>query len=89
MTKYYRVREDNFLWKQGAIITDSNVGQYTPIEDVWDQTPHNKTEYISARIIEDENNMVYFERVYKDSISGTLFKTADQIKQTYKDSFKK
>lgn len=89
MTKYYRVKEDNFMWKQGAIISDFNVGKYKPVEDIWDNTPCNAAEYISARIIEHGNNSAYFERVYRDSISGSLFKTADQMKQAYKDSFKK
>ncbi len=91
MSKYYRVRKDTFLWKEGAILTESernNFNGYEPIEDVWDNTPVNAEEYISARIVEHENNAEYFERVYKDTICGALFRTADQLKQTYKESFK-
>lgn len=90
MTKYYRVKKDNFLWKEGAIIANNcnNGTGYYPIEDIWHNTPIQGNEFISAPIIEHPNNIEYFERVYKDSISGALFRTADQLKQVYKDSFK-
>lgn len=89
MTKYYRVKKDNFLWKEGAILQISGpTSVYRPIEDIWDNTPCNGNEHISSRIIENENNLEWFERVYKDNIAGSLYRTADQLKQTYKDAFK-
>lgn len=91
MTVYYRVKKDNFLWKEGAVLekrADCGTGGYKPVEDVWDSTPCNGDEYITSRIVEHENNSEWFERVYKNTIAGSLYKTADQLKQTYKDAFK-
>lgn len=89
MTKYYRVKKDNFMWKEGAILSSSaQGGGYQPLEDIWNNTPVNETEYISARVVEHENNSDNFERVYKDTVTGALFRTADQIKHMYQDSFK-
>ena len=59
-----------------------------PHGDHYRITP-NGQEYISARIVECEDNAVFFERVYKDSVSSSLFRTADQMKKLYADSFKK
>ena len=63
MIKYYRVKQDNFLWKKGAIISTSDEPGYKPVENIWDNTPCNGTEYVSSNIVEHENNSVYFERV--------------------------
>lgn len=89
MTKYYRVKKDTFLWKEGAILSDADKvdNGFKPIEDIWDNTPVNGGEYISARIIEHENNKEYFERVYKDTVCGKAYRTADQLKQIYKEAF--
>lgn len=89
MKKYYRVKVSNFLWEEGAIITSNESGSgYIPIEDIWDTTPFNHSEYISKAVIEHENNSQYFERVYTDDIKGKCFKTLDQMKQAYKEKFK-
>lgn len=88
MKKYYRVKKDNFLWKEGAILSNTHENGYAPIEDIWDNTPINGKEYISAQIIEHESNAEYFERVYADSVVGSIFRTADQLRQFYKESFK-
>lgn len=68
MSKYYRVKEDNFLWKKGAIL-EMKEGEsgYNPISDLWDNTEVNGTEYITARIVEAPENAKYFERVYEMS----------------------
>lgn len=65
MSKFYQVKEDNFLWKKGAILEkeDDDDG-YRPIDDLWDATDDNGSEYISARIIEAKENEKYFQRVY-------------------------
>ncbi len=89
MTKYYQVKQSNFLWKQGAIISDGrscNNG-YAPIEDIWDTTPVNQGEYISRHIVEHPDNEEYFTRVYPDTIAGKLFKTKDQLTAMYSKSF--
>lgn len=97
MNKYYRVKKDNFLWEEGAIlvsfdkinvaVTPENKG-YEPIEDIWNSTPVNGPEYISARIIEHPNNTDYFERVYPDTILGKFYYTKDQLVTKYKEAFK-
>jgi hypothetical protein len=86
--KYYRVKKDTFLWKEGAIIRikDGEKG-YEAIEDVWDAVPCIEGEYISSRIIEHPDNSVFFERVYPDNIKGKLFRTKDQLTAMYKESF--
>ncbi|MBV6446404.1 MAG: hypothetical protein IFNCLDLE_02702 [Ignavibacteriaceae bacterium] len=92
MAKYYRVTKDTFLWKEGAILKlQANGGDmgYEPIEDIWDTTPNNGREYISARIVEHPNNSEWFERVYQDTIKEGFFRTAEQLKEAYKKSFKK
>lgn len=87
MEKYYRVTQDNFMWKKGAILTDQSKGQYIGIEDVWDTTPVNEKEYISARIVEHSNNAAYFERVYPDTLKGSLYRTKDQLVDMYEKAF--
>lgn len=68
MAKFYRVKEDNFLWKQGCILKkENNDDGYRPIDELWDVTEDNGDEYISAHIIEDKANEKYFERVYEVS----------------------
>lgn len=93
MTKFYRVKKDTFLWKEGAIIKHNSsrgsVGGYDAIEDIWDMTPETNQEYISTKIIEHEANSEFFERVYPDSISGKFYRTKDQLISSYKDSFNK
>lgn len=91
MNKYYRVKKDTFLWAEGAIIEHKpNNGSpgYWAIEDIWDKTPVNGTEYISERIIEHPTNSEFFERVYPDSIAGKMYRTKDQLTELYKQSFK-
>jgi len=87
MKKYYRVKKDNFLWKEGAILSNQEKDQYVPIEDIWNNIKSVGSEYISARIIEDENNSEYFERVYPDTIQGSIYRTKDQLIDLYKKSF--
>jgi len=77
--KYYRVKQTNFLWKEGAIISD---------RDVWNKTDDNGNEYISARIIEHPDNAEFFERVYYTSIKGQIFRTKDQLVEMYEKAFK-
>jgi hypothetical protein len=88
MTKYYRVKQDTFLWKAGAILIDQNEGAYKAVEDIWDSVDSVGNEYISGRIIEDEGNAAWFERVYPDTISGKLYKTKDQLIEMYNNTFK-
>lgn len=68
MAKFYRVKEDNFLWKKGAILKkESDDNGYAPIDELWDTTDDNGEEYITAKIIEAPENAKYFERVYEIS----------------------
>ena len=87
MTTYFRVKKDTFLWAEGAILSDKGNREVLPIEDIWNKT-QNQGEYITRRIIEDPNNADYFEKVYKDSITGNLYKTKDQLVDMYKAVFK-
>lgn len=89
MDKYYRVKKDTFLWKEGAILKYSDGvsnGGYEPIQDIWD-VANNEGEYISSQIVEDPVNAEYFERVYPDTIKGNVFKTADKLRAQYKKAF--
>lgn len=88
MRKYYRVKQDTFLWKAGAILSDQEKGQYVPIEDIWNVAEKPNAEYISAPIIEHPDNAVFFERVYPDSIAGKIYHTKDQLLEAYKGAFK-
>jgi len=96
MSKYYRVKKDTFICLKDAILSNSvDAKVYKPVEDVWDKTPVNAapggvgTAGFIARLVEHESNADIFERVYKDSISGKLFQTKDQIVESYNNAFKK
>lgn len=57
----YRVKKDNFLWKEGAILTKNYDGNgYESIDDIFDM-PNTGTEYISSRIV--ENSPEWFEPI--------------------------
>ncbi len=82
--KYYRVTKDNPLWEVGAVLGQgarSNPG-YTGIEDIWDKH-ENMSEYLSCNII--ENSPEFFERVYADNIEKMIFKTKEQLKESFKN----
>lgn len=91
MDKYYRVKKDTFLWKEGAILKKAcmrdGVWGYEPIQDIWDVTNDQKDEYISSPIVEHPVNAEYFERVYPDTINGNVFKTADKLREQYRKAF--
>lgn len=76
------------MWKKGAIIEDvHSSGGYLPVEDVWNVTPKQE-EYISRGIIEHPDNARYFERVYRDNFSGTIYRTAEQLRDIYDSALK-
>lgn len=90
MEKFYRVKKDTFLWEEGAILKReghlaSGKGGYSPIEDIWNKV-HTNGEYITSPII--EGNPEWFERVYRDDLKGNIFRTADQMRDAYKEMFK-
>jgi hypothetical protein len=90
MNKFYRVKKDTFLWKEGAILKNmvpvtKGENGYRPIEDIWDTVDHG--DYISHHIIEHPNNSEFFERVYPDTIIGNLYRTKDQLVNKYKELF--
>jgi hypothetical protein len=86
--KFYRVKKDTFLWKEGAILKLNNDATgYIAVEDIWDAVSCINREYISARIIEHPGNSEFFERVYPDSIKGKLFRTKDKLISMYKEAF--
>lgn len=87
MIKYYRVKKDNFLWKEGAILTDEGKGQYSAIQDIWDNNPCVGEEYISSRIIEHPDSSEYFERVYPDTFKGNIYRTKDKLVEIYRETF--
>lgn len=88
--KYYRVKKDTFLWKEGAILKDDAEGStgkgYRAIEDIWDRVRVGG-EYISSHIIENPINADFFERVYPDNLKGNVYRTADKLREVYKKSF--
>lgn len=92
--KYYRVKKDNFLWSEGAILKqdlergkESEKYGYAPINDIWDTTENNGTEYITGRII--ENNPEWFERVYEvNLLTKTVYRTKEEAKEFITKNFK-
>lgn len=85
--KYYRVKIETFLWNAGAILSDQDKGQYLPLEDIWNKVP-GQSEYISAKIVEAPENAETFEKVYKNTIGGSLYQTKDQLLALYQNAFK-
>jgi len=84
--KYYRAIKDSFLWSKGAIVAfdehlGSGEGGYRPIEDIWNANNSVLSEYITARIV--ESSPEWFERVYSDSVSKMVFKTAQEMKELF------
>jgi hypothetical protein len=86
---YFRVKKDNFMWEEGAILekngTIGTSGGYEAVEDIWEVVPL-KGEYISSNII--ENSPEWFERVYPDNLDKLIFKTKDELKKLF-GNFKK
>jgi len=68
MSKYYRVKQDTFMWDKGAILKKDEDG-YRSISDLWNHVDIGE-EYISKYIIEDKDNADFFERVYEVSVLG-------------------
>ncbi len=66
--KFYRVKQDNPVWKQGAIIKEES-GGYVGISDLWNVSEHEDadTQYGSYTV---ENSPDWFERVYELSMLG-------------------
>ena len=85
MTKYYRVKQDNFMWQKGAILESNDQGSkggYQPVDntDLWDTTDLNGDEFISKRII--ENSPEWFERVYKvNLLKRAVYVLKDKAKE--------
>lgn len=82
MAKFYRVKQTNFLWDEGAIIERNEKlglnGGYYAIDDLWDRVDLGD-EYISAGIIEAPENAKFFERVYPlGALEKKLFGTKKQ-----------
>lgn len=82
MSKFYRVKQTNFMWDEGAILEcDEKLGLnggYCSISDLWDRADLSG-EYISAHIIEAPENAKFFERVYQlGSLEKKMFGTKKQ-----------
>ncbi|MFA5695844.1 MAG: hypothetical protein WC917_00060 [Bacilli bacterium] len=87
MNKYYKVLQDTFLWDKGAIITndpkinDGSTKQYRAVDPIFNKLDE-QTEYISANIIEAEENKSFFERVYAvNLVTKTVYKLKEQAKE--------
>jgi hypothetical protein len=89
MSKFFRVKEDNFMWKKGAILQCNSQGHCTAIEDIWNATPILGSEYISLPIVEAPENARFFERIYENSFAGKCFKTADELREFFNTAFGK
>lgn len=85
MNKYYKVIKDNFLWEEGAIIsnTANSEGGYIPIDPAFIKHENNATEYITAGII--ENSPETFERVYPVNLATkTIYKSREEARELLK-----
>lgn len=83
MTKYYKVVKDNFLWVEGAILsnTSANGRGYVPINGttLWNKTGHSNDEYISSNII--EKCPEYFIEVYPiNLLTKTIYKVKEEAR---------
>lgn len=88
MTKYYRLKKETPIWEEGAILSnEGNSTSYKPIEDIWNRVPGTIGYYESEKIVEAHENSHWFERVYRDSVTGMIFKTSDQLKTLYQIAF--
>ena len=86
-TKFYRVKETNFMWEKGAIISDEN-GGYQAIDELYNHVELG-TEYITKKIIENPENAVFFERVYKvDLLTRAVYETKERAKELLAKEFK-
>ena len=66
MSKYYKVKKDNHLWKAGAILEQRSDGFYEATSDLFnvvEDTTCNISEH--GEVVEAKENSAYFERVYK------------------------
>ena len=78
--KYYRLKQDTFMWDKGAII-QSNGDGYRTADDIWNRVKLGN-EYISEHIIEDDGNADFFERVYPvNLLSKTVYKIKAEAKE--------
>jgi len=87
MKKYYRVKQDTFLWEEGAILshTEGSNG-YEPIDDVW-KKHEDSSEYISSAIVEKSPD--WFERVYAVNLATrTVYKLREEAKELLAKSYK-
>lgn len=87
--KYYKVIKDNFLWEDGAILTETSDNEgYRPISDIYKKSEFDNNEYTSSGIV--ENSPEYFARVYKvDLISRTLYEVKEEAIKILDKQFKK
>jgi hypothetical protein len=88
--KYYRVKKETFLWDEGAIIStskDSN-NEYRAVDPIFNRLD-DMTEYISANIIEADENKDFFERVYPvNLVTKTVYKAKEQAKEMLQKEYK-
>lgn len=90
MIKYYRVIKEHPLWEEGAILANTANGNgYTSIEQLWNRVDKTEQYFEGELVVEAPENSHWFERVYKDTVSGNIFRTADQMKKLYNQAFKK
>jgi len=74
------------MWSKGAIISSSGSG-YRAVDDVFNAVELG-TEYISDHIIENPENEVFFERVYKvDLITKVVYKLKSEAKELLSKEF--
>lgn len=66
MTKFYRVKKDNFMYVAGAILKLENYN-YVSITDLWN-VHEDQTEFLTPRLV--EKSPEWFERVYEVSDFG-------------------
>jgi hypothetical protein len=87
--KYYRVKKETFLWDEGAIISNKDSsGEYRAIDPIFNRMD-DQTEYISANIIEAEENKDFFDRVYPvNLVTKTVYKAKEQAKEMLQKEYK-
>jgi len=87
--KYYRVKEDTFMWDKGAVIESghgcNDHDGYKEINDLYNHVELS-SEYISAHIIENPANARFFKRVYPVNL---VSKTVYKLKEEARDFFSK
>lgn len=86
-TRFYRVKQDTPMWREGAILKLDGNGGYRAISDLWD-TLEDQSACLNAKRVESKDNGDWFERVYETSFLGKVaYHTRDKAREILNRDF--